>query len=391
MKLPGAHPFLVNLPRRQACESNGAPEPGAPIGEALVRQGLRQDLLPFLHPWSLTPEGRRRIPAELRTLLAAEAAKTKARNLMLAEELRAILIRCRDRGLACVPLRGLALAERLHGPDALRPTGDIDLLVKPEDMPAISGLLAGLGYAGMEHRPGFAQSFSYTLEFIKERHGWIVVEPHWTLAYPPFTEALEMDQVWSRCRKGVVAGIDAWMLSDEDLLAHLCFHILHQGNETPLLWWHELDLLIRRSHASLNWDTVTSMAERAGQSLLIHDVLNTLADQFHTPIPRTALARLATGPVSALSVTLLVNAPGLNGREEFAQFLSLPGVHTKLRYALSLLCPAPEYMIRRYGVRGRARLGLAYGVRLLHLLREGLRWTGALLAAALSVRVPLSR
>lgn len=391
MTLPDAHPFLVNLLRRRACEAIEAPEPGDPLWEDLVREGLRHNLLPLLHPWSLTRDGTRRIPQDLRAQLAMDAARTTARNLVLAEELRAILIRCRDRGLDCVPLRGLALAERLHGSVALRPTGDIDLLVKRKDIPEITGVLAGLGYAGMDHRPGFALSYSYTLEFIKERLGWIVVEPHWTLAYPPFTEALDMDEVWSRCRKSRVAGTDAWRLGEEDLLVHLCFHILHQGNDAPLLWWHELDLLVRRSEGSLDWDTVTSTADRAGQSLLVHDVLGTLVDRVHTPIPRTALDRLASRPAPALPAALLVNAPGLNGREEFAQFLSLPGVRARLRYALGLLCPAPGYMIRRYEVRGRARLGVAYGIRCLHLFREGLRWTGALLAAALSAKATLLR
>jgi hypothetical protein len=255
----------------------------------------------------------------------------------------------------------------------------------------IAGILAGLGYAGMEHRPGFAGSFSYTLEFVKDRHGWIVVEPHWTLAYPPFTEALDMEQIWSRCRKGRVAEIETWRLSDEDLLVHLCFHVLHQGDKTPLLWWHELDLLIRQTQASLNWDTITTTAERSGQSLLVSEVLEALRERFQSPIPHSTLTRLAAQSSRAPLATLLVHAPGLSGREEFAQFVSLPGFLAKLRYALGLLCPAPDYMIRRYGVRSHTQLGIAYATRLLHLFWEGLRWSGALLTAACSTKAPTIR
>ena len=314
-----------------------------------------------------------------------------ATNLVLAEELRAILTRCRDRGLACVPLRGLALAEQLHGPGALRPTGDIDLLLRRSDLPAMTELLTGLGYAVMEHRPGFAGTFSYTLEFVKDRHGWIVVEPHWTLAYPPFTEALDMEQAWSRCRKGRVAGITTWLLGDEDLLVHLCCHILHQGNQAPLLWWVELDRLIRRTQSRLRWDLIVAIAGQSGQSFLVSEVLQALRDRFQSPIPQSTLSRLAAESSEAPLTTLLVHAPGLNGREEFAQFLSLPGFRARLRYALGLLCPAPDYMIRRYGVRGRTGLGIAYVGRLFHLFREGLRWTGSLLNAACSAKAPIVR
>lgn len=391
MKLPDPHPFLVSLLPGQARETRGVPAPGDANWEDLVQEGLRQGLLPFLHPWSLTREGKRRIPQDLRAQLALEAAKTTARNLVLEDELRAVLTRCRDCGLACVPLRGLALAEQLHGPGMLRPTGDIDLLLRRADLPAMTDMLAGLGYAGMEHRPGFAESFSYTLEFVKDRHGWIVVEPHWTLAYPPFTEVLDMEQVWSRCHRGPVAGIDTWRLSDEDLLVHLCCHILHQGDKTPLLWWYELDLLIRQTQASLNWDTITTTAERSGQSLLVSEVLEALRERFQSPIPHSTLTRLTAQSSRAPLATLLVHAPRLSGREEFAQFVSLPGFLAKLRYALGLLCPAPDYMIRRYGVRSHTQLGIAYATRLLHLFWEGLRWSGALLTAACSTKAPIIR
>lgn len=390
MTLPDVHPFLWSLVE-QGSGKVVAPDRDDPFWHGLVQQSLEQGLLPVLHQWSLTPEGKRRIPFASHTRLASEAAQTTARNLVLADELRAILAQCRERELSCVPLRGLALAEQLHGPGVLRPTGDIDLLLRRADLPAMTELLTGLGYDGMEHRPGFAGTFSYTLEFVKDRHGWIVVEPHWTLAYPPFTEALDMEQVWSRCRKGRVAGVDTWRLSDEDLLMHLCCHILHQGNQTPLLWWHELDLLIRKAHASLRWDLIVVIAEQSGQAFLVLEVLETLRDRFQSPIPQSMLTRLATHRSQAPLATLLVQAPGLSGREEFAQFVSLPGIRAKLRYALGLLCPAPDYMILRYGARGHTRLGIAYITRLLHLSWEGLRWTGALLAAAFSAKATLPR
>jgi hypothetical protein len=306
--------------------------------------------------------------------------------MVLRSELTAILRACRDQGLDCVPLRGLALAEKLYGANALRPTGDIDLLVRRQNLPVITDLLTGLGYAGMEHRPGFAGSFSYTLEFVKDRHGWIVVEPHWTLAYPPFTDALDMEKVWSRCRRGSVTGVDAWLLSDEDLLVHLCFHILHHGNSTPLLWWKELDLLIRQTGTSLDWDTITENAEQSGQSFLVSEVLQRLRGQFHTPIPQPALTGLAAGGSRTRLTNLLAHAPTVNGREEFAQFMSLPGFRERFRYALGLLFPSPAYMVRRYGLTRRTQLGLSYVTRLTSVCWDGLKWMSALFGATASTK-----
>ncbi len=315
-----------------------------------------------------------------------EAAHLAARTMVLRSELTAILRACRNRDLACAPLRGLALGEKLYGANALRPTGDIDLLVRRQDLPIIADLLAGLSYAGMEHRPGFAGSFAYTLEFVKDRHGWVVVEPHWTLAYPPFTDALDMEQVWSRCRRGRVAGIETWLLGDEDLLVHLCCHILHHGNNTPLLWWQELDLLIRQAGTSLDWDTVTEIAGQSGQSFFVAEVLRTIRSQFQTPIPPIAFDRLTAASSIPPMTNLLATAPRLNGREEFAQFVSLPGFRVKLRYAFGLLFPSPVYMVRRYGLTSRTQLGLSYLTRLASICWDGLNWAIALLGATASTK-----
>lgn len=323
--------------------------------------------------------------------ILSDTAHLAARTMVLRNELTAVLQACRDQALACVPLRGIALAEQLYGEGALRPAGDIDLLVRRQDLPAMTALLTALGYKPLEHHEGFAEIFSYTLAFVKDRHGWVVVEPHWTLAYPPFADTLDMETVWNRCRRGCVAGVETLLLGNEDLLVHLCAHLLHHGSEAPSLWWQELDLLIRQTGPSLNWNTTAEIAEQSGQSALVLHVLQTLRNRFHSPIPGSTLARLEVArPQTALS-RLLTHAPALDGREEFAQLVSLRGARPKLRYALGLVFPSPSYMRTRYTVHHPVRLGMAYASRLFRIGWEGLRWTLALAGAARATRNPASR
>lgn len=391
MKFPDTHPLLLDLLRRDIGAVHPPPAPDDPVWDAVLRDASKQSLIALLYQRSQESRQKHRLPPSVHNRLKTEVARLTAKNMVLTAELTAILNRCRDRGLACVPFRGLALAEQLYGKAPLRPTGDIDLLVRRQDLPAITDTLTSLGYEGMEHQPGFAGAFSYTLEFIKNRHGWLVVEPHWTLAYPPFADTLDMEHVWSRCRKGRVAGIETWLLSHEDLLVHLCFHILHQGENAPLLWWYELDLFIRQTQASLNWETAALVAEQAGRPFFVAEVLRTLHERFQTPVPQSALTRLTARASASPATNLLVTAPRLNGREEFAQFVSLSGFRAKARYALGLLFPSPKYMVRRYGVRNPVRLGIAYLGRMLRIGWEGLRWAAALLGATRSVNPSLFR
>jgi len=391
MRLPAVHPFLHDLLRQDTGTLHLPLAPDDPVWDAILRDASEQSLIALLYQRSQEARQKYRFPPSVHNRLKSEMARLAAQSMVLTAELTAILNRCRDRGLPCIPFRGLALAKQLYGEASPRPTGDIDLLVRRQDLPAITDTLTGLGYESMEHQPGFARTFSYTLEFIKNRHGWLVVEPHWTLAYPPFADALDMEQVWNRRRKGRVAGIDTWLLSHEDLLVHLCFHILHQGGNAPLLWWYELDLLIRQTGASLNWGMVTRVAEQAGQPFFVAEVLRALHERFQTPVPQSALTRLSVQPSASPATNLLMTAPRLNGREEFAQFISLPDFHAKARYALGLLFPSPAYMVRRYGTRTRARLGIAYLTRMLSLGWEGLRWSFTLLSTAFSTKVSLPR
>ncbi|MFQ5804458.1 MAG: nucleotidyltransferase family protein, partial [Candidatus Methylomirabilales bacterium] len=94
------------------------------------------------------------IPASVQERVHQECLNLTARNLALAGELRTLFRAFRDEGIRCVPLRGLALAERLYGGVPPRPMGDIDLLVRKEDLPRIQALFRGLGFSEMDRRPG---------------------------------------------------------------------------------------------------------------------------------------------------------------------------------------------------------------------------------------------
>src|SRR5207247_1464536 len=83
--------------------------------------------------------------------------------------------------------------------------------------------------------PGDVREVSYTLGLARDAHGGVVVEPHWTLAYTPFADALDMERVWARCRRGRVVGEPALLLAPEATLLNLCLHLVHKAPDVPLL------------------------------------------------------------------------------------------------------------------------------------------------------------
>lgn len=315
------------------------------------------------------------VPDDVRERLRDASIGITARALALASELAALLRALAAAGVACAPLRGIALAERVWDACA-RPAGDIDLLVRRADLDAVEATLRALGYRGVDRRHGFAREFSYTLELVRDAHGGVVVEPHWTLAYPPFADALDMDRVWARCRPGRVAGEPALVLAPEALLLNLCLHVVHKAPDVPLLWLTDIDRLVRRE--AIDWDELVVLARGAQVGGQVAAVLSRVASLLRTPLPPHVGEALGGANPAALD-RLLVEGADVDGRESLALLFALAGIRRRLRYAASLLFPSPAFMTMEYGVTGPGPLALAYGRRVRHFVWAGVRGTARLL------------
>ncbi|MEW6544782.1 MAG: nucleotidyltransferase family protein [Nitrospirota bacterium] len=334
-----------------------------------------------------------RPPASAWQELRHAAHQIAAKNLSFAHELATILRACRAAGLDCIPLRGLALAEQLGWDLTARPMNDLDLLVRREDLALAAETLTALGYREIDRRPGFARTFSYTLEFIRSGTGQPLVEPHWTIAYPPFADRVDMAKVWQRRRRGTVAGLDTSLLDPTDLLLHLCFHLIHKGEEAPLLWWYELHRLIRQQGASLDWPDIVLITHQTGQGLFLAEALNQLRQLFGSPVPPSVLALLtetglagrrapACSGLEERLVRLLAGDDQVDGRESFAQLLTIKGLRPRLRFAFALLFPTSAFMRFHYGLSGRTQVAVWYVKRLLFLVREGAKGLARLIFPA---------
>ncbi len=300
------------------------------------------------------------IPASLQERVHQECLGISARNLALAGELRTLLRAFRDQRIRCLALRGLALAERLYGSVPPRPMGDIDLLVRKEDLSQIQALFRELGFREMDRRPGFAASFSYTLKFFVERSLMVIVEPHWTIAYPPFAHRLDMEAVWSRCVPARVVGEETLSLGREDLLIHLCLHLIHR-DDAPFLWLYELDRYLRRESDNMRWDLALSVSREVGIGRLVGCALKKAVTTLEAPVPTEVLDafhRYESGrrPVAER----LAETSTVDGIESLAQFFALIGFRAKFRYARFLFFPQPAFMMLQYGLTHPQQLATAY-------------------------------
>lgn len=384
------HPWLMSVAQGREAPDLVPPPSDPTAWEAIGEQAVRHGLAALCYGKLVQGGLCGRVPPGRLASLKRLASFWTARNLMLARELAVILRGCAARHLPCIPIRGPALAEDLYGEPTLRPMGDLDLLVRREDIAEIAVVLGELGFIEMDRRPGFARAFANTAEFVKEAHGWLTVEPHWSLAYPPFADRLDMDQVWRRSRRGVAVGMDTRVLSRTDLVLHLCFHLSHAAASAPLLWYGELAHLLRRDAGAIDWPEIVRIARATGQAPLVAAVLHTIKDLFDAHMPDALLTELtkagaerhahgAGAPLEARLVRLLAEASHVDGRESLALLFALKGVRRKLRYAIGILFPTATFMRLHYGLPGRPRLCYWYLARLAFLTRESVKGLATLL------------
>jgi hypothetical protein len=178
------------------------------------------------------------IMPRVRELYLAHAA----RNIRLYHELTQVLTILQGANIPVVVLKGAHLAELVYKNIALRSMGDIDLLVKKDDLRRSQQGLIKAGYA----------SFKTGL----------ILDLHWNIENPLFDMNIDVAGLWDRAQPATVAGVDTLILAPEDLLLHLClqlaFHHLFQLAALRALY--DIREVSRVYCAQIQWKQLCSRA-----------------------------------------------------------------------------------------------------------------------------------
>lgn len=182
------------------------------------------------------------------------------RNLIMAAELSRITILFESSGIPAIPYKGPSLATAVYGDVALRQFGDLDILLRPQDITAAMRLLLACGYsAEYDLRPDaqtalLRSSAHYHLALIHDQSG-IMVELHWKSDPDYPVETLCANRLWGP----LPANGGGRDLPTAELLLILCLH----GSKhrwTRLGWLVDIAELIRQ-HPELDWARVLGMAK----------------------------------------------------------------------------------------------------------------------------------
>jgi len=319
------------------------------------------------------------LPAELRDSLARVYLANAARNSALLHEALSIVTSLGERGVETILLKGAALAEAVYESIALRPMGDLDLLVRRDAALQAVQVLCEEGFAliGAEARPDALLAVENEVVLHRATAVGVPVELHWSLFDSPFyQDRLPMEWFWETAVPMPLDRGQALMLGPEAQLLHLCGHLLlhHQGE--GLLWLHDIAEVIARYGRELDWETLLARGQECHLVLALQRGLERVHCDWRAPIPDQVLARLRALSPSLDERRVVGWLGGDHGPVVVRLWHDLASMDSwprRVRYAATSVFPSPSYMRSRYDIRHPFFLPLYYPYRWLVGLRELLR------------------
>jgi hypothetical protein len=221
------------------------------------------------------------VPPTVLNRLRTHYLSESANNLLLTNELLRILDLFNKERIAAIPFKGPILGHMLYENPVLRESGDLDILIRQEDVFKSLNVLTQLGYPAIPEYSAYIQSrilrhdLHYSLE--NER---TEVEIHWKFTPEYFHLPFPMNRAWDRADSLPFNGHNVSILSPGDLLMALCIHGCKHGWQR-LAWLGDLARLLHRS-GDLSWDPIFREYDHRDfrrilcvSLLLVNDLLDT--------------------------------------------------------------------------------------------------------------------
>ncbi len=287
-----------------------------------IERALRHRVLPLMGhhimAYRLFPgEGRMpRIPHS--RFYESNYVGNRERNLGLWEEFGQVIGCFQASGLRYAIRKGPLIAEHLYHNPALRPMGDLDLLVDRADAPAAGELLAGLGYAqGRESADG-----RQVEEFSRRTRAYWRLNlknelPYVKVAGRDFIPTFNVDvcldvfqtsgtavttaELLDRRVEVQVCGTTGSALAQPDQFLDLCSHLhkeatsrfyIAAGVDLQILKFLDIALCCRRLTEVGLWPVVRERVRQCGAEAVVYYALHHTAQLYPEDVPEADLAAL---------------------------------------------------------------------------------------------------
>jgi Uncharacterised nucleotidyltransferase len=201
-------------------------------------------------------------------------------------ELSSVLADFAGAGIDVLPLKGPVLAESLYGDVAARRSADLDILVRAHEFPAAKQILVDAGFI-----PYKSTIPSYHLALERDS---TTIELHSALARPRLCP-LSTDDVWNRSLSSSFQGQPIRIMSPEDSILYLCYHLLrHECSR--LLWIADVARALQLLAAHDSGDTLLRASRQTHLDRILLFAAALCSATLLTPLPAAIAAALEKEP-----------------------------------------------------------------------------------------------
>ena len=258
-------------------------------------------------------------------------------NRRLYQKLLPVLDAFDDHSVPTMLLKGAALCLTTYTDMALRPFGDLDILVPQNKVHLCQGLMEELGYILVEN------NYFPVPDELNDQLGceWTyhcdraVIELHWDLIDKLAPFRVDISSFWDDAEEVEVEGNRALVMNPRNQLIHLCLHqYKHHWNHLRDLT--DVALIVDKFGPCLDWELLYSVARAQGLERCVYYTLALANQVLDASIPDSQLAPLLDGsPPSriARSTRDLIAANILEDHlpRRFWELMLVDGTRNKLR------------------------------------------------------------
>lgn len=252
------------------------------------------------------------VPASVIQKLKGLYLVNRANNVRLYHDFAQILKILQNQDITIILLKGAHLAEIVYGNIALRTMGDLDLLIRKADLPKAAEKLLQMGYSWskpIECMPNIEISCNqsqHLLPLIKPNG--TTIELHWTIENPNPAFRIDVNGLWERARPVSIAGVEAMVLSPEDLLLHLCLHTsYHHAFCFGLRPFCDISATIHHYQNEIDWKQIELRAHEWGVSTYVHITLWLTRELLGVTVPEALIKSLEPSDFDTHMVDLAKN------------------------------------------------------------------------------------
>ncbi|PYT92311.1 MAG: hypothetical protein DMG36_15630 [Acidobacteria bacterium] len=255
--------------------------------DLILERTIEQEVYPLFYG-NLRTLGFPGVPAQARTQLHNLSKINALRNTLLTEELVRVLTRLGDAGIPTIPLKGVALAESLHGDTAARVCSDIDILVPRRSVREAFTSLLGAGFEAYDEKVelsdiDFLLNSNIEYSFVRRSEGMtFLIELHWDIAWRWRKNHVVIDDLWAEAQRKSYWAAEGYALRPEWELLYLAVHASrHQWQ--GIKWLVDIHEICASSR--IDWEKLREKAKRLGLQQMLMLTLTASHALFETPIP----------------------------------------------------------------------------------------------------------